>query len=196
MTASGNSRWGLILAVWAAGLGAAAQYGKISVIFGRMDELYPQAGTALSFTVSLVGTLGILLGAVAALYVAAFGYRRTLVWALWAGAAMSALQALHLPFGVFLASRVFEGLSHLGIVVAGPVLIAQLSSDRGRGLAMTLWSTFFAVAFTLLAWLGGDAISAEEGRGNGTIAGAALASVDRAEGAFQSLAPMWRNRRI
>lgn len=154
MTASGNSRWGLILAVWAAGLGAAAQYGKISVIFGRMDELYPQAGTALSFTVSLVGTLGILLGAVAALYVAAFGYRRTLVWALWAGAAMSALQALHLPFGVFLASRVFEGLSHLGIVVAGPVLIAQLSSDRGRGLAMTLWSTFFAVAFTLLAWLG------------------------------------------
>mgnify|MGYP001627847211 FL=1 len=154
MTASGTSRWGLILAVWAAGLGAAAQYGKISVIFGRMGELYPLAGNALSFSVSLVGTLGILLGAVAGLYVAAFGYRRTLVWALWAGAAMSALQALHLPFGLFLATRVVEGLSHLGIVVAGPVLIAQLSSDRGRGLAMTLWSTFFAVAFTLLAWFG------------------------------------------
>lgn len=154
MTDGGNSRWGLILAVWAAGLGAAAQYGKISVIFGRMGELYPQAGTALSFSVSLVGTLGILLGAVAGLYAAAFGYRRTLVWSLWAGAAVSALQALHLPFGLFLATRVAEGLSHLGIVVAGPVLIAQLSSDRGRGLAMTLWSTFFAVAFTLLAWFG------------------------------------------
>ncbi|WP_036797566.1 MFS transporter [Leisingera caerulea] len=154
MTDGGDSRWGLILAVWAAGLGAAAQYGKISVIFGRMGELYPQAGTALSFSVSLVGTLGILLGAVAGLYAAAFGYRRTLVWALWAGAAVSALQALHLPFGLFLATRVAEGLSHLGIVVAGPVLIAQLSSDRGRGLAMTLWSTFFAVAFTLLAWGG------------------------------------------
>ncbi|WP_264213702.1 MFS transporter [Leisingera thetidis] len=154
MRETGNSRWGLILAVWAAGLGAAAQYGKISVIFGRMGELYPQAGGALGFSVSLVGTLGILLGVVAGLYVAAFGYRRTLVWALWAGAAMSALQALHLPFGLFLASRVAEGLSHLGIVVAGPVLIAQLSSDRGRGLAMTLWSTFFAVAFTLLAWFG------------------------------------------
>lgn len=154
MTDGGNSRWGLILAVWAAGLGAAAQYGKISVIFARMGELYPQAGTALSFSVSLVGMLGILLGAVAGPYVAAFGYRRTLVWALAAGAAVSALQALHLPFGLFLATRVAEGLSHLGIVVAGPVLIAQLSSDRGRGLAMTLWSTFFAVAFTLLAWFG------------------------------------------
>ena len=78
--------------------------------------------------------LGILLGAVAGLYVAAFGYRRTLVWALWAGAAMSAVQALYLPFGLFLASRVVEGLSHLGIVVAGPVLIAQLRvQTAGRG---------------------------------------------------------------
>ncbi|MFW8634311.1 MFS transporter [Cribrihabitans pelagius] len=149
-----TSRWGAILAVWAAGLGAAAQYGKISVVFAGMAELYPEAGASLGFTVSLVGVLGILLGVVAGLYASAIGYRRTLVWALWAGAVISALQALNLPFGLFLLSRVAEGLSHLGVVVAGPVLIAQAASDRGRGLAMTLWSTFFAVAFTLLAWFG------------------------------------------
>lgn len=154
MTASDDTRWGLILVIWAAGLGAAAQYGKISVVFDRMAELYPLAGGSIGFTVSLVGLLGILFGVVAGMFVAGFGYRRTLVWALWIGALMSALQAVHLPFPAFLATRVVEGLSHLGLVVAGPTLIAQVASDKSRGLAMTLWSTFFGVAFTLLAWLG------------------------------------------
>lgn len=154
MTASGKSRWGVILAVWAAGLGAAAQYGKVSVVFGQLGELYPDAGGALSLSVSMTGVMGILLGVAAGLFVAAFGYRRTLVWALWSGAAMSAVQALHLPYGLFLASRVVEGLSHLGIVVAGPTLMALLASSRQRGTALTLWSTFFGVAFALLNWLG------------------------------------------
>ena len=120
----------------------------------RLGELFPEAGAALSFIVSLVGIVGILLGLVAGLFVAAFGYRRTMVWCLWIGAAMSALQALHPGFELFLLTRLVEGISHLGVVVAAPTLIAALSSDRDRGLAMTLWSTFFAVAFTLLAWLG------------------------------------------
>ena len=154
MTSTDNTRWGLILVIWAAGLGAAAQYGKISIVFDRLGNLYPQAGDAISFSVSLVGVLGILLGVVAGMFVAAFGYRRTLVWALWIGATMSALQALHLPFSAFLLTRVVEGLSHLGLVVAGPTLIAQVSTSKTRSLAMTLWSTFFGVAFALLAWIG------------------------------------------
>lgn len=148
------TRWPLVVAIWAAGLGVAAQYGKISIIFDRMVELYPTAGTSLSFTVSLVGIMGIVFGLVAGMFAASFGYRRSMVWALWAGAALSALQALHLPFSLFLVTRLFEGLSHLGVVVAAPTLIAALSSNRDRGLAMTLWSTFFGVAFSLLAWFG------------------------------------------
>jgi MFS transporter, DHA1 family, inner membrane transport protein len=148
------TRWPLVFAIWAAGLGVAAQYGKISIIFDRMAELYPTAGGALSFSVSLVGIVGIVFGLVAGLFVSSVGFRRTMVWCLWIGALMSALQALHLPFGLFLLTRLIEGLSHLGVVVAGPTLIAALSSNRDRGLAMTLWSTFFGVAFALLAWIG------------------------------------------
>ncbi|MEM9551058.1 MAG: MFS transporter [Pseudomonadota bacterium] len=149
-----RTAWGLVLALWAAGLGAAAQYGKISVIFDRMAALYPEAGTSIGFTVSLVGFLGLLLGVVAGACVAAFGYRRTIVAALWAGAAMSLFQALQPPFAAFLLSRVVEGLSHLGLVVAIPTLIAQISAERDRGLTLTLWGTFFGVAFTILAWAG------------------------------------------
>ncbi|UWR70216.1 MFS transporter [Phaeobacter inhibens] len=149
-----QTRWGVVMIIWAAGLGAAAQYGKISVIFDQLEVLYPGAGSTLSLTVTMVGVLGILLGVVAGGFVASFGYRRSLVWALWIGAAMSALQALNLPYGLFLATRLIEGLSHLGIVVAAPTLIPQICSPRHRGTALSIWSTFFGVSFALLVWFG------------------------------------------
>ncbi|MEP4249074.1 MFS transporter [Tateyamaria sp.] len=144
----------LILCLWGAGLGAAGQYAKISVIFDRLGAVYPDAGAALGFIVSLVGFVGILLGVVAGLVVARIRYRRAMLWALWAGAGVSLFQALLPSLPLMLASRVIEGVSHLAIVIAAPTLIAQFSEDRHRGLTLTLWSTFFGVAFTLLVALG------------------------------------------
>jgi DHA1 family inner membrane transport protein len=144
----------LILCLWGAGLGAAGQYAKISVIFDHLGDVYPDAGTALGFIVSLVGFVGILLGVVAGLVVARIRYRRAMLWALWVGAGVSLFQALLPALPLMLVSRVIEGMSHLAIVVAAPTLIAQLSAERHRGFTLTLWSTFFGVAFTLLVVLG------------------------------------------
>ncbi|WP_411975266.1 MFS transporter [Sulfitobacter faviae] len=143
-----------VFALWAAGLGAAAQYGKMSVIFDLLPDIYPQAGAALGFLVSLVGGVGILLGVVAGLVVARVRYRRALLFALWLGAVVSAFQAFLPGFGWMLASRVVEGLSHLAIVVAAPTLIAQLSAVKDRGFTLTLWGTFFGVAFAVLTLFG------------------------------------------
>ncbi len=144
----------LIFALWGAGLGAAAQYGKVSVIFDLLPGLYPGAGAAFGFMVSLVGFVGILFGVAAGLMVARIRYRRALLGALWIGAAVSAVQALLPPLPWMLATRMIEGVSHLAIVVAAPTLIAQLCAPRDRGLALTLWGTFFGVAFAILAWGG------------------------------------------
>lgn len=154
MNSPARTNWFLVILIWLGGLGAAAQYGKVSVIFSEISTRYPEAGSSVGFAVSLVGFVGILLGVVAGMYVSAIGYRRVLVGSLWLGAGVSAVQALDLPFAFFLISRVIEGVSHLGVVVAGPTLIAQVSSDRMRGVTMSLWSTFFGVAFALLAWFG------------------------------------------
>jgi len=144
----------LIFALWGAGLGAAAQYGKVSVIFDLLPGAYPDAGAAIGFIVSLVGFVGIIFGVVAGLVVARIRYRRALLAALWAGAAVSLVQAFLPPLPWMLLSRVIEGASHLAIVVAAPTLIAQLSTAKDRGLTLTLWGTFFGVAFAVLAWLG------------------------------------------
>ncbi len=146
--------WGLIFALWGAGLGAAAQYGKVSVVFDLLPLAYPDAGPSLGWIVSLVGFVGILFGVVAGLVVARIRYRRALLAALWAGAAVSLIQAILPPLPWMLLSRVIEGASHLAIVVAAPTLIAQLSAPKDRGLTLTLWGTFFGVAFAILAFAG------------------------------------------
>lgn len=149
-----TTSWGLVLALWGAGLGAAAQYGKFSAIFDQLPAIYPDAGAALGLVVSIVGMLGIIFGVAAGLLVARVRYRRALLLALWIGAAISVFQAFLPPLPWMLASRALEGLSHLAIVVATPTLIAQLCAPKDRGFALTLWGTFFGVAFTILAWAG------------------------------------------
>jgi MFS transporter, DHA1 family, inner membrane transport protein len=144
----------LVFLLWGAGLGAAAQYAKVSVVFSYLPSLYPSAGASIGLAVSLVGAVGIILGVVAGVLVSRLGYRRTLLAALWAGAAISALQALVPPFAAFLALRVAEGMSHLALVVALPTLIAQVSAPQHRGFTLTLWGTFFGVAFAVLAAFG------------------------------------------
>lgn len=146
--------FGLILLLWAAGLGAAGQYGKVSVIYGQLPTVYPDAGTALGFVVSIVGFVGIVFGVVAGLLVSRIGYRRALLTALWGGAVLSLAEAVLPPLPIMLVLRALEGVSHLAIVVAAPTLIAQLSAPRHIGLTLTLWSTFFGVAYTALVWGG------------------------------------------
>jgi len=144
----------LVFALWIAGLGAAMQFAKISVMFPYIREQYSSAGSEIGLLVSVIGFLGISLGLFAGLIVARIGFRRLLLSALILGALMSLYQATLPPFTMMLFSRIIEGASHLIIVVAAPTLIAQISSNQYRGLAMTLWSTFFGVAFALVAWFG------------------------------------------
>ncbi|MCX7289097.1 MAG: MFS transporter [Rhodobacterales bacterium] len=145
----------LVLLLWCAGLGAAAQFGKISILYDTLRATYGGNGeVALGLVVSIVGMVGLIFGTTAGLLVARIGPRRAIVAALAAGAMMSALQALMPAYPLMLASRMIEGASHLAIVVVGPTMIATLAPEARRPLAMTLWSSFFGVTYTVLALIG------------------------------------------
>lgn len=145
----------LVLLLWSAGLGAAAQFGKISILYDSLRASYGGNGeVALGLVVSIVGMVGLIFGTTAGLLVARIGPRRAIVAALAAGAAMSALQSLMPAYPLMLATRIIEGASHLAIVVVGPTMIAALAPEDRRPLAMTLWSSFFGVTYTILALIG------------------------------------------
>lgn len=141
----------LVLALWAAGLGAAAQFAKIVVIFPELQTYYGQTGTISGYLVSLISVVGMLLGLVAGIIGIQIGIRRLLLSGLVLGAAISVWQATLPGFEAMLASRLLEGLSHLAIVVSAPTLIAQLSTHRHQAMALTLWGSYFGVAFAGVA---------------------------------------------
>ncbi|MEM1360327.1 MAG: MFS transporter [Pseudomonadota bacterium] len=143
-----------VLVLWAAGLGTAAQFAKFSVIFPSIQAIYPDAGAELGFTVSIISLVGLIFGLVAALAIAQLGARRLMIYALILGAGLSFFQMTLPELSIMIASRVLEGLSHLIIVVAAPTLMAEVTKPNQRAAALTLWSTFFGVAFASVAWLG------------------------------------------
>ncbi len=144
----------LLALLWLAGLGAAAQFAKIGTVFAQVRAIYPANGAEIGFLVSALSIVGIVCGLFAGLLIARFGFRTLLLPALLLGAALSFAQALLPGFGLMLATRVVEGLSHLVIVVAAPTLMAQISPARWRPLVMSIWSTFFGVAFAITALFG------------------------------------------
>ncbi|MFC2967137.1 MFS transporter [Acidimangrovimonas pyrenivorans] len=143
----------LILVIWGAGLGAAAQFAKISVIYDRMAAIYGAAGGAgIGLMVSVVGIVGLLFGTTAGLLAERIGYRRVFVGGMALGAVLSACEALLPPWPLMMAARALEGFSQLAVVVVAPVMIAQVAQPRHQGLGMSLWATFFGVSFALTAF--------------------------------------------
>lgn len=156
----------LALAIWCAGLGAAAQFGKMSVLYDQLGDAYPaHRGVEIGILISVIGTIGLIFGTTSGRIVMRAGPRRVMVGALLLGAIVSLLQSLMPPYPLMLASRIPEGLSHLAIVVVGPTaMAATASTPRGQGLVMTLWGSFFGLTFTVLGFFG-PGIAAASGIG-------------------------------
>ncbi len=143
--------WIIILLVWAAGLGAAAQFGKVAIALEAFREIYDVSEVALGFLISCVGLAGLILGVLGGIISPRIGIRRMFISGMFAAAVLSALQSMPLPFGVLILLRSVEGASHLFIVIAGPILMARHSSIAARGAVMTLWSSFFGLSYMIVA---------------------------------------------
>ncbi|MGR3539979.1 MAG: MFS transporter [Hasllibacter sp.] len=171
----------LIAVLYGAGLVAAAQFAKIGLPLEVFAAAYPGAGAALGWLVSLISGMGLVLGMAAGALGARIGLRRLLLAGLALAAVSSAAQAALPPLPWMLTLRLIEGLSHLAIVVAAPTLMGTLTPPRWRGAAMTVWGTFFGVAFAITAWLG---VALAEARGPGALliahAGAAVLALGAA----------------
>lgn len=140
--------------LWLAGLGAAGQFAKIAVPFPLLLSHYPNAEAYAGWLLSSLSALGVVLGMLAGAIVLRIGLIRCLIGALWLGALLSWLQATLPSFGTLLGLRMLEGLSHLAIAIAAPTLMTTIAAPKWHKAVMTLWSSFFGVAFALTAVFG------------------------------------------
>lgn len=144
-----DTHWPMIGLLWATGLLAAAQFAKLTLTLDGLQDVFPTAPVPLA--VSAVAIVGILGGSIAGFLVAKIGARRSVLIAVALSAAVSMAQGINMPFGVFMATRVFEGFGHLLLVVALPTMMAILAKPHDRPVVMGLWGTFFGVGYALLA---------------------------------------------
>ncbi|WP_083217399.1 MFS transporter [Thioclava sp. SK-1] len=149
-----KTNWPVVFVVWFAGLCAAGQFAKIGVVFAEMQGIWPDAGARLGLIVSVVGAVGVIFGTTAGLVVARLGARRLLLGGLLVAGTLSGVQIFALTIEAMIATRLLEGFAHLSIVVAGPVVIAQACTPHDQPAGMALWSTFFGLAFTVMALFG------------------------------------------
>ena len=139
----------MVLLLWTTGLLVAAQFAKVTLTLEALQAVYPASPVAMA--VSGVAVVGVLGGAMAGFVVAHFGVRRSVLWACALSAGLSLLQAVPMPFAVFMGLRIAEGVGHLLFVVALPTMMAALARPHDKSVVMGLWGTFFGVGYAVLA---------------------------------------------
>ncbi|WP_343713729.1 MFS transporter [Inquilinus sp.] len=154
---SSRGSWAAILVIYAAGVAAAAQLGKLSALLPPMQRDLGLDLTTAALLVSLLEIGGAALGLFAGVVISRFGARRALLAGLLllavAAAGMAATSAV---IGMFLW-RIVEAAAYLAVAVAAPTLTIATASPAQRSSALALWSTFFPVGFatgSILAGLG------------------------------------------
>lgn len=149
-----STQWLSIIMLWLAGVYAAMQFAKFSTSYDLLLQHYQSSTTTISMALSSVGIMGLLFGTIAGVLSGKIGHKKVLLSSLLLGSFLSLIQSFLPNIEYMLLSRVFEGLSHLGVVVAAPTLMISLSEPRHQALTMGLWGTFFGVAFALMGWFG------------------------------------------
>lgn len=172
------SPWPAVLLLYAAGLMAAAQLGKLSALAPLFTPALGLGLAAAAWAISLLEVGGATLGAVAGLLAQRWGLRRTLQGGLVALALAGLGSASAQGLASLLGWRLLEAVGYLSVTVTAPVLIVRLCQPAGpqtQMLAMSLWSTFVPVGLALGA-AGAAAAAVPLGWRGALLAGGVLAA--------------------
>ncbi|RBO80191.1 MFS transporter [Marinomonas aquiplantarum] len=151
-----KTKWIDVIILWFVGVFAAMQFAKLSISYDQLLIIYNVDSSSMGIMLSVVGFIGLLFGVVAGVLSGYIGYQKVLIGSLLIGGLLSFIQSMLPSYYLLLTTRVIEGLSHLGLIVAAPTLMLRSSTQNHHSLVMGLWGTFFGVAFAITGWLGGE----------------------------------------
>jgi MFS family permease len=146
--------WRSVLVLLLAGLIAACQVGKAAIAVPLLRQDLGLSLVMASWVVGAYGVLGALAGLPAGIGVSRIGARAAVIIGLLAIATGSGLGAFAATGAMLLASRVLEGCGFLGLVVAAPVLLRNLSAPRDHEIVLTCWSAYMPGGTALMMLIG------------------------------------------
>lgn len=150
MTNAPASAGRLVAIAISGGLIAAFHMGKIPGALPQLGIYFslslPESGLIVSSFSLLAASLGLALGVIAA----RAGLYRAGITGLVAVATGSALGAISPTFGLFLASRLLEGLGFALVAITMPGIIAHVCKPHYRAIAMGVWGAFIPAAMSIM----------------------------------------------
>ncbi|MCW4628890.1 MFS transporter [Marinomonas rhodophyticola] len=145
-----KTQWIDVFILWIVGVFAAMQFAKFSVSYDLLLTAYDVGASSIGALLSIVGFIGLLFGVVAGVLSGYLGYQKVLIGSLVIGGGLSFIQSVLPSYSVLLITRIIEGISHLGIVVAAPTLMLRSAAKQHYSLVMGLWGTFLVWLLLLL----------------------------------------------
>ncbi|MDH4743289.1 MFS transporter [Sphingomonas sp. CBMAI 2297] len=169
--------WPRIITLWLVGILAAAQLAKISAIAPILRESFHLSLPEIALLISLLEVGGALFGFVAGLGLARFGMRAFLLLGGATLAGTSLVEAIAPSPAILFAARAVEGIGYLLMVIVAPTAIAALATERSRGRALALWSTFVPVGLALGSAVTASLVTLAGPRGVMLVWAVALAAI-------------------
>ena len=147
--------WARIGWLYALGVLAAAQLGKMSALVPLITIDLTMGLTVAGVLISLLEVGGATLGFAAGLFVDRIGVRRVLLSGIGCFALAGLGESLAPSVTALVGMRLLEGAAYLCVVVAAPLLIFRTAPIGKQGVALALWSSFVPVGFAIGATTSG-----------------------------------------
>ena len=149
-----RTRWGLILAIIAAGVIAAFQVGKAVIAVPLIQRELSLSLAAAAWIVGIYATLDAAAVLPAGIVASVLSARRTLVAGLLTVGLASLAGAFATSAPPLLATRALEGCGFIAIVLSAPRLIRALTAPRDSQIVFSFWGAYMpggSAAMMLLA---------------------------------------------
>jgi MFS family permease len=145
-----STRWATVLLICGAGVVVAFQIGKAPAALPLVRADLQLSLVTAGWVISMFNVIGTLLGMIIGALADRLGHRRVILSGLALVAAASLLGAMAGGGAALLASRFFEGLGFMMVVVAAPALIVRATDPRDLELAFGFWGCYMPAGSALM----------------------------------------------
>ena len=152
-TTDGKTAWSIVLLAIGAGLLGGAQLGKAHIGLPSIRSSFSLSLVDASWILSALSFVGLIIATPAGSFASKFGTKKTVAIGLLIIAAASAAGGLAPSATWLIASRVFEGLGFVLVVVAAPSLIVEVTEHRHIRLVLAGWAGFMPGGIALATLL-------------------------------------------
>ncbi len=145
----GATHWTAVLYLLLGGVIAAFQLGKVSPNLAIIQSEFSMSRVSVGLFFSIFSLLGVVTGAFAGGFLSKFSVRRITNYTFGLMIISGICGAFSQTLSIIFISRILEGVCFVAVVVSYPTFISRVAATKDRALALSIWSVFIPLGFSL-----------------------------------------------